>query len=97
MTTRAAVFWGPDRPFTVEEVDLRGPRHDEVVVRMAAAGICGTDLHSVRGEFMRPTPMVEPERLADIVATLLDHGYGEAAVRQILGENHLRVARRCWR
>jgi S-(hydroxymethyl)glutathione dehydrogenase/alcohol dehydrogenase len=56
--TRAAVFWGHDRPFTVEELDLADPGPDDVVVRMAAVGICGTDLHSVKGEFRRPTPMV---------------------------------------
>jgi S-(hydroxymethyl)glutathione dehydrogenase/alcohol dehydrogenase len=55
---RAAVFWGPGRPFTVEEVDLREPGRHDVVVRMSAAGVCGTDLHSVKGEFSRPTPMV---------------------------------------
>jgi S-(hydroxymethyl)glutathione dehydrogenase / alcohol dehydrogenase len=58
MKARAAVFWGAGRPFTVEEVDLRDPGPDDVVVRVAAAGICGTDLHSVKGEFMRPTPMI---------------------------------------
>lgn len=67
MRARAAVFWGPGRPFTVEEVELRAPRPGEVVVRMAAAGICGTDLHSVRGEFMRPTPMVLGHEGAGVV------------------------------
>ncbi|MCS7006023.1 MAG: alcohol dehydrogenase catalytic domain-containing protein, partial [Gaiellaceae bacterium] len=58
MKACAAVFWGVGRPLTVEVVDLREPRAGEVVVRMAAAGICGTDLHSLRGELRRPTPMV---------------------------------------
>ncbi len=58
MKTRAAVFWGPGRPFTVEEIDLAEPGPGDVVVRMAAVGICGTDLHSVKGEWSRPTPMV---------------------------------------
>jgi S-(hydroxymethyl)glutathione dehydrogenase/alcohol dehydrogenase len=70
--TRAAVFWGPGRPFTVEEVELREPRQGEVVVRMAAAGICGTDLHSVRGEFMRPTPMVMGHEGAGVVEAVGD-------------------------
>ena len=67
MNARAAVFWGPGRPFTVEDVELREPGLGEVVVRMAAAGICGTDLHSVRGEFMRPTPMVLGHEGAGVV------------------------------
>jgi len=67
MKTRAAVFWGPGRPFTIEELDVREPRPDEVVVRMVAVGICGTDLHSVKGEFMRPTPSVLGHEGAGIV------------------------------
>ncbi len=58
MKTRAAVFVGPGRPFQVRELDLEGPGPGEVLVRMAAVGICGTDLHSVKGEWRRPTPMV---------------------------------------
>lgn len=58
MKTRAAVFWGAGKPFTVEELDVAPPRPLEVVVRMVAVGICGTDLHSVKGEFQRPTPSV---------------------------------------
>jgi S-(hydroxymethyl)glutathione dehydrogenase/alcohol dehydrogenase len=42
----------------VKEIDMAGPGPDDVVVRMAAVGICGTDLHQVRGEWQRPTPMV---------------------------------------
>jgi S-(hydroxymethyl)glutathione dehydrogenase/alcohol dehydrogenase len=56
--THAALFHGPGRPFEVREIDLDEPREHEVLVRMAAVGICGTDLHSVRGEWQRPTPIV---------------------------------------
>lgn len=58
MKTRAAVFHGPGRPLEVCEIELEEPRYDEVLVRMAAVGICGTDLHNVKGEWQRPTPMV---------------------------------------
>jgi len=67
MKTRAAVFWGHGRPFTVEALDVADPGPDEVVVRMAAVGICGTDLHSVKGEFRRPTPMVLGHEGAGVV------------------------------
>jgi S-(hydroxymethyl)glutathione dehydrogenase/alcohol dehydrogenase len=56
--TRAALFYAPGEPFELATIDLDEPREDEVVVRMAAVGICGTDLHQVKGEFRRPTPMV---------------------------------------
>ncbi len=67
MKTRAAIFWGPGRPFTVEELDAAEPGPDDVVVRMVAVGICGTDLHSVKGEFHRPTPSVLGHEGAGIV------------------------------
>lgn len=67
MKTRAAVFWGPGRPFTVEDIDLAEPRSGDVVVRMAAVGICGTDLHNVKGEWSRPTPMVLGHEGAGVV------------------------------
>ena len=54
-------------PFEVVEVDLREPGPDEVVVAMAAVGICGTDLHQVKGEFQRPTPMVLGHEGAGVV------------------------------
>lgn len=42
---KAAVFHGPGRPLTVEEVPTPEPGPDEVLVRVAACGVCHTDLH----------------------------------------------------
>jgi S-(hydroxymethyl)glutathione dehydrogenase/alcohol dehydrogenase len=58
MKTRAALFRGVGEPLEVREIELEAPRPDEVLVRMAAVGICGTDLHVVKGDWQRPTPMV---------------------------------------
>src|SRR4029450_13563032 len=58
MKTRAAVFHGAGRPLEVCEIELDEPGDDEVLVRMGAVGVCGTDLHSINGEWERPTPMV---------------------------------------
>jgi S-(hydroxymethyl)glutathione dehydrogenase / alcohol dehydrogenase len=65
--TRAALFHAPGEPFELAVIDLDDPREDEVVVRMAAVGICGTDLHQVKGEFRRPTPMVLGHEGAGVV------------------------------
>jgi S-(hydroxymethyl)glutathione dehydrogenase / alcohol dehydrogenase len=70
--SRAAVFYGPDRPLEVREVDLEDPRAGEVVVRMAAVGICGTELHSIRGEWTRPTPSVLGHEGAGVVEAVGD-------------------------
>lgn len=42
-------------------------------------------------------PMVEPERLPALIQIMIDHGYPKAAIANILGGNHLRVAQACWR
>ena len=57
MRTRAAVMHEPGR-LEVEELDVEEPLPGEVVVRMSAVGVCGTDLHSYKGEWDRPTPIV---------------------------------------
>jgi S-(hydroxymethyl)glutathione dehydrogenase / alcohol dehydrogenase len=58
MKTRAALFHGTDRPLSVAPVEVAEPEGDGVLIAMTAAGICGSDLHVVKGEWARPTPMV---------------------------------------
>ena len=58
MRSRAAVFWEQGRPLVRPRDRARRAGPGEVLVRMAAVGICGTDLHMVKGEWQRPTPMV---------------------------------------
>jgi len=67
LKTRAGLFRAVGEPLEVVELDLAEPGPDDVVVRMAAVGICGTDLHQVKGEWQRPTPMVLGHEGAGIV------------------------------
>ena len=67
MKTRAGLFRAVGEPLEVVELDLAEPGPDDVVVRIAAAGICGTDLHQVKGEWQRPTPMVLGHEGAGVV------------------------------
>lgn len=46
---RAAVLHAPGTPVVVEDVLLDPPRRDEVLVRVAAAGVCHSDLHLADG------------------------------------------------
>src|SRR5262249_61866983 len=55
---RAAVFSGPGQPVRVTEVELAPPRAGEVELAVAAAGVCHSDLHIVRGDWPHPTPVV---------------------------------------
>lgn len=67
METRAALFHAVGKPLTVETVELEPLEPHEVLVRMVAAGVCGTDLHQVKGEFQRPVPMVLGHEGAGVV------------------------------
>jgi S-(hydroxymethyl)glutathione dehydrogenase/alcohol dehydrogenase len=58
LITRAALFRGPGRPFELADVELEEPGPGDVRIRMAAVGVCGSDLHVVRGEWTRPVPMI---------------------------------------
>jgi S-(hydroxymethyl)glutathione dehydrogenase/alcohol dehydrogenase len=78
MKTRAAVFYGSGRPLEVREIELEEPRDDEVVVRMVSVGICGTDLHSVKGQWDRPTPIVLGHEGAGVIE---DVGSSVSSVR----------------
>lgn len=58
MRIRAAVLREPGRPFQVEEVDLAPPGAGEVLIRMAASGVCHSDLHLKTGATAHPLPVV---------------------------------------
>ena len=79
MKTRAGLFRAVGEPLEVVELDLAEPGPDDVVVRMAAVGICGTDLHQVKGEWQRPTPMVLGHEGAGIVEAVGRRGDARCA------------------
>ena len=49
------VPYAESRPLTVDQVDLAPPGAGEVLVRVAAAGLCHSDLSVINGERPRPT------------------------------------------
>lgn len=49
MKTRAAVAWEAGKPLSIEEVDLQGPKAGEVMVKLAATGVCHTDAFTLSG------------------------------------------------
>jgi S-(hydroxymethyl)glutathione dehydrogenase / alcohol dehydrogenase len=64
---RAAVLYEYGRPLVVQELDLEEPRAGEVLVRMAASGVCHSDLHSVQGVHPGPMPAVIGHEGAGVV------------------------------
>jgi propanol-preferring alcohol dehydrogenase len=51
---RALVLTEPGRPLQERELPVPGPGEGEVLVRVAACGVCRTDLHIVDGELPDP-------------------------------------------
>jgi alcohol dehydrogenase len=75
MKTRSAVLetmgaplpYAASRPLSISEIDLDGPGHGEVLVRVAAAGLCHSDLSVINGDRPRPTPMALGHEASGIV------------------------------
>jgi S-(hydroxymethyl)glutathione dehydrogenase / alcohol dehydrogenase len=78
MKTQGVIFRGPTTPLELVELDIDEPRAGEVLVRMAAIGVCGSDLHVFRGEWPRPVPMVLGHEGTGTVAAV-GHGVTEVA------------------
>ncbi len=64
MRSRAAIVREVGGAWSVEEFDLDPPRAGEVLVRMAAAGLCHSDEH-IRNGFMAPPGAAPKTRPAD--------------------------------
>jgi S-(hydroxymethyl)glutathione dehydrogenase/alcohol dehydrogenase len=57
-TIRAAVLERPGTQIRTEELELVGPGPGQVLVRIAASGVCHSDLHQADGDWGDPGPMV---------------------------------------
>jgi S-(hydroxymethyl)glutathione dehydrogenase / alcohol dehydrogenase len=55
---KAAVLWEPRAPVEVVDVELAAPKEGEVLVQIAACGVCHTDVHVVDGDLPEPFPLV---------------------------------------
>src|SRR5205807_524047 len=80
---RAAVFREVGRPLEVEEVEVAEPSAGEVLVRVAASGVCHSDYHVVAGDWSAPIPLILGHEGAGVVEAV---GEGVAGV---LGGDHV--------
>ncbi len=70
ITTRAAIFRAVGAPQRVEQVELGPLGPTDVIVRMRAVGVCGSDLHVIRGDWVRARPMVLGHEGAGVVTAV---------------------------
>jgi alcohol dehydrogenase len=67
---RAPHPYATSRPLAIDEVDLDAPGHGEVLVKIAAAGLCHSDLSVINGDRPRPLPMALGHEASGIVEEL---------------------------
>lgn len=84
-TMRAVVWDGPDTPMRVEEVPTPHPGPGEALVRVAATGVCHTDLHVIKGEVAFPAPGVLGHEISGHVEALGAGVEGVAVGDRVVG------------
>src|SRR6266508_6570910 len=50
MLGRAAVFQGPGKGYEIRELEVPNPEPGAILIKVAMAGVCGSDLHFWRGD-----------------------------------------------
>jgi alcohol dehydrogenase len=86
--------WARTRPLSVGELELDDPSPGEVLVQIAAAGVCHSDLSVVDGNRPRPVPMLLGHEASGRVAAL-GHGVSDLAVGQQVVMTFLPRCGRC--
>lgn len=80
--TEAIVAESPGAPFVIRTIEHRDLRDDDIVIDIAYAGICHSDIHQVREEWGRSIfPMVPGHEIAGTVAAV-----GAAVTRHKVGD-----------
>ena len=65
---KAVIARAVGEPVTVEEIEVEPPRHGEVTIRLAACGVCHSDLSATNGTINYPLPLILGHEGAGIVA-----------------------------
>ncbi|GAC1592544.1 MAG: NDMA-dependent alcohol dehydrogenase [Acidimicrobiales bacterium] len=58
MQTEAAIMWETGQDWSVEQIELDPPKAGEVLVRLAASGMCHSDEHVVTGDLPFELPLI---------------------------------------
>ncbi len=71
--TKALQKTAPDAPFKVVDIERRDPREDDVVIDIKAAGICHSDIHTIRNEWGEAHfPLTVGHEIAGVVSAVGD-------------------------
>jgi S-(hydroxymethyl)glutathione dehydrogenase/alcohol dehydrogenase len=67
MKTKAAILWEVGKEWSIEEVELDPPGPGEVLVKLAASGMCHSDEHLVTGDLPFELPIIGGHEGAGVV------------------------------
>ncbi|MGD7732096.1 NAD(P)-dependent alcohol dehydrogenase [Propionibacteriaceae bacterium G57] len=82
ITIKALQKSGPTAPFQVTTIERRDPRSDDVVIDIKAAGICHSDIHTIRNEWgPAHFPLAVGHEIAGVVSAV-----GDAVTRWQVGD-----------
>lgn len=71
ISTKALQKTGPKEPFQVVTIQRREPRADDVVIDIKAAGICHSDIHTIRNEWGEAHfPLTVGHEIAGVVSAV---------------------------
>jgi D-arabinose 1-dehydrogenase-like Zn-dependent alcohol dehydrogenase len=79
---KATVYYEQNAPLRIEEIQIDRPKQGEVLVKIAATGVCHSDLSVINGNLPFPPP-----------PTVLGHE-GAGIVEEVSKRCHLRSAGR---
>lgn len=71
---KAAVFKEQNKPLVIEEIPIPEPKEGEILVKVSACGVCGTDLHYI--EHGTPTFKKPPLILGHEASGIVEKGGG---------------------
>ena len=91
---KAVVYREGAETVAVEEIEVRGPRASEVTVRMAACGVCHSDLSATNGTIPIPPPLVLGHEGAGVVVEV-GEGVTEIAVGDHVVSTFVSMCGRC--
>jgi S-(hydroxymethyl)glutathione dehydrogenase/alcohol dehydrogenase len=85
-TSKAVICREVDRPVVVEEIEVESPRRGEVMIKVAACGVCHSDLSVTTGTIPLPPPVVLGHEGAGVVVEV-----GEGVTDYAVGDHVISV------
>jgi S-(hydroxymethyl)glutathione dehydrogenase/alcohol dehydrogenase len=94
LRSKAAVAREIGAPPVVEQIEVEAPRHGEVSIRLAACGVCHSDLSATNGTIAYPLPLVLGHEGAGTV-TAVGEGVSRFAVGDSVVSSFVSMCGRC--